>query len=76
LAQRDSQKGLDRPASFSARSLKRRTGQSSGMDHCGFDWLDPAGSPILNETRRMVFYAEPNQRTIDFDMPLVPAAGR
>jgi len=49
--------------------------KKSGFIILYFDWLDPAGKPILKETRFMIFWAEPNQRSIDFDITLAPAAG-
>ena len=72
----NSQKGPKTGRIVLRKILEAADGQSSGWITVAFDWLDPAGSPILNETRRMVFYAEPNQRTIDFDIALVPAAGQ
>jgi Methane oxygenase PmoA len=50
-----------------------KNGKKSGGFVAEFDWLDPAGKPILTESRRMVFRAEPNLRTIDFDITLEPA---
>jgi len=71
----NSQKGPKTGRIVLRKILETKDGQSSGWIAAAFDWLDPAGHPILNETRRMVFYAKPNQRTIDFDITLAPAAG-
>jgi hypothetical protein len=51
-------------------------GKKSGGFVAEFDWLDPAGKPILTESRRMVFHAEPNLRTIDFDITLEPTGSK
>lgn len=53
-----------------------KDGKKSGWIAAIFDWLDPAGNPILTETRRMVFYAEPNLRTIDLDIILAPVGSK
>lgn len=72
----DSQKGPKTGRIVLRKILETKGGQRSGLIAAAFDWLDPRGNPILNETRRMVFYAEPNQRTIDFNITLAPAAGK
>jgi hypothetical protein len=56
--------------------LDLKDGKKSGVLVASFDWLDPKGDPVLNETKRVTFYSEPNQRTIDFDIVLAPAAGK
>jgi Methane oxygenase PmoA len=46
------------------------SGKESGMIDATFEWRDPSGKPLLAETRRMVFYGQPKNRTIDFDITL------
>ena len=53
-----------------------KNGKKSGGFTAVFDWLDPAGKPILTESRRTVFRAEPNLRAIDFDITLTPAGSK
>jgi hypothetical protein len=53
-----------------------KNGKKSGGFTAEFDWLDPAGNPLLTETKRIVFQAEPNLRTIDFDITLEPAGSK
>ncbi len=47
-----------------------KSGKKDGLIAATFDWLDPAGKPLLVESRRMVFYSDPKLRTIDFDITL------
>jgi hypothetical protein len=72
-ANENSQKGSKTGRIVLRKILETKGGQSSGSIAAAFDWLDPAGHSILNETRRMVFYAEPKQRAIDFYITLTPA---
>ncbi len=46
------------------------SGEKSGDLQAEFTWLDPAGKPLLTEDRRIVFYADPVNRTMDFDIRL------
>ena len=32
-----------------------------------FNWLKPDGEPLMTETRKMIFYAHPELRIIDFE---------
>jgi hypothetical protein len=45
-------------------------GEQAGTIEAEFRWQDPAGATLLSESRRMVFYAQPDRRTIDFDITL------
>jgi hypothetical protein len=47
-----------------------KSGKKSGSIDATFDWVDSQGKALLQETRRMVFYAGPEARTIDFDISL------
>ena len=44
-----------------------KSGKESGSVDVVFNWLTPAGKPLLTETRKMTFYADPTLRIIDFD---------
>ena len=55
------------------KSLGRTaSGSKSGTIEATFDWLDPQGGTLLTEARRMTFYSDPANRTIDFDITLTP----
>lgn len=45
-------------------------GKNKGTIDAVFLWKDPAGKPIMTETRKMVFYSKPDERVIDFDIVL------
>jgi hypothetical protein len=45
-------------------------GANRGTIKAVFDWTDRQGNVQLTETRVMTFYAEPDRRTIDFDVTL------
>jgi len=45
-------------------------GKDSGEIEATFDWIDPNGKVLLTESRKMLFYAEPARRAIDFDITL------
>jgi hypothetical protein len=45
-------------------------GQKTGSIDAFFEWQDPRRSPLLLETRNMVFYSDPKLRIIDFDITL------
>jgi hypothetical protein len=47
--------------------LSVKSGKESGSVDVVFNWLTPAGKPLLTETRKMTFYAHPMLRIIDFD---------
>jgi hypothetical protein len=53
-----------------------KDGKKSGYLVAAFDWLGPDASPVLSESKRITFYADPALRTIDFDIALVSAAGK
>jgi hypothetical protein len=44
-----------------------KSGKESGTVDVVLTWLKPDGKPLLTETRRMTFYADPELRIIDFD---------
>ena len=44
-----------------------KSGKESGSIDVVLSWLTPEGKPLLTETRRMIFYAHPMLRIIDFD---------
>lgn len=46
------------------------SGEKTGTIEASFKWVDPNKKPILEETRKMVFYSQPSLRTIDFDIAL------
>jgi hypothetical protein len=46
------------------------SGKDKGTITAQFRWEDRNGSPVLNETRVMTFYDQPNLRTIDVDITL------
>jgi hypothetical protein len=47
-----------------------RSGKESGSVDVVLDWLKPDGKPLLTETRKMTFHADPELRLIDFDFDL------
>lgn len=51
---------------------KAAGGKSSGIIDATFQWSTD-GTPVLTESRKMIFYADPKLRTIDFDMTLKAA---
>jgi hypothetical protein len=46
------------------------SGKDSGTIDATFEWRAPAGEVLLKESRRMIFYAQPKSRAIDFDITL------
>jgi Family of unknown function (DUF6807) len=50
--------------------LSVKGGKDSGAIDVVFNWLQPDGTPLLIETRKMTFYAQPDVRIIDFDFDL------
>ena len=47
-----------------------KSGKTEGSIAATFDWLDPKGTKILEESRVMTFHDLPNLRIIDFDFDL------
>lgn len=47
-----------------------KSGDNDGSLQATFNWLDPAGQPLLTESRQIVFYSDPENRVIDFDLTL------
>lgn len=48
--------------------LKAAGGKQRGVIESSCDWQSPAGKTILTEKRLMTFYAEKEQRVVDFDV--------
>jgi len=65
-----SQKGPNKGKVVLNKVLAVRSGSKQGVLEVSFDWLDPAGKPILNERRTMVFHSDPRLRMVDFDLRL------
>ena len=60
---------------FVARGApESKNGNKAGTLHASFDWNDPSGKTLLREERTMVFYADRDQRRIDFDILLTGVA--
>jgi hypothetical protein len=45
-----------------------KNGKKTGTVKALFEWHDPGGADIMDENRTMIFYSEPDRRTIDFDI--------
>ena len=45
-------------------------GEKTGSIEASFKWVDPKETPLIEETRKMVFYADPELRIIDFNIVL------
>ncbi len=52
------------------RSSEFHDGDRSGTLTAVNEWRDPEGQVLLVETRKMVFYSDPQLRTIDFEITL------
>jgi hypothetical protein len=50
-----------------ARVVAVKSGKESGSVDAVFNWLKPDGQTLLTETRKMIFYAHPDLRIIDFE---------
>ncbi len=50
-----------------------KNGKKKGSLAVTFDWLDPQGKKLLEESRTMTFYDLPKLRIIDFDIELTAA---
>ena len=50
--------------------LGLKSGKQSGALEASFDWLDPQGTRLLTETKKIVFQALPTLRILDFDLTL------
>jgi hypothetical protein len=48
--------------------LSAEGGAKSGQIHALLHWLDPNGSVLMTDTRRITFHAHPTLRSIDFDI--------
>jgi len=47
---------------------RAESGPKTGSIEAVFNWLDPAGAPLLSDTRKMTFYSNPTMRVVDFDI--------
>ena len=47
-----------------------KSGSKQGSIEASFDWVDGAGTVLLNEHRTMVFHSHPQLRIVDFDITL------
>jgi hypothetical protein len=65
-SQQDGKKGSIRVS----RIVAVKSGAKAGEVEAVFAWLDPQGKEVLKEDRRMVFYGDGKNRTIDFDIRL------
>lgn len=65
-----SQKGPNKGKIVLKKVVSARGGRRQGSLEASFDWLDPAGKPILNEQRTIVFHSDPKLRILDFDIRL------
>jgi hypothetical protein len=52
------------------KPVKVKDGGKSGTIEADFQWVDPNGKPVLREHRRMTFYDDPVNRTVDFESTL------
>jgi hypothetical protein len=47
-----------------------KSAKDSGTIEAIFDWMTPAGKPLLTELRKMTFYSDPKLRIVDVDIDL------
>ncbi|HCC56717.1 MAG TPA: hypothetical protein DEQ47_05545 [Solibacterales bacterium] len=52
------------------RISKLKSGKKSGEIDAEMEWREPGGTPLLHESRKMVFTADGEQRVLDFDILL------
>jgi hypothetical protein len=52
------------------RVIGLTSGEKTGSIEASFKWVDMKNKPLLEETRKMVFYSHPALRIIDFDITL------
>lgn len=57
----------------SRQIVKAEGGPKKGVIEGAFEWVGSSGAVLLREARTMTFYAEPERRTIDFDIRLTAA---
>lgn len=71
-ANEESQKGVNgkKGKVVVKKVVDLKSGKKSGSIDATFDWVDPQGKAIILETRKMVFYAGPGPRMMDFDISL------
>jgi len=69
-ANEPSQKSDKRGAVVLKKLNAATSGKQSGLIDATFEWVDPKGTPVLTEERKMTFYSQPDMRTIDFDITL------
>jgi hypothetical protein len=47
-----------------------KSGKKKGTVAATFDWIDPKGTKVVEESRQMTFYDRPKLRIVDFDIDL------
>lgn len=50
------------------------SGKKEGSLEASFDWIDPKGTKIVEETREIIFHDSPKLRIIDFEIDLTATA--
>jgi hypothetical protein len=73
-ANEENQKGVGKGrGTIALKKVERaRGGAKSGVIEASFEWSG-GGQPLLTEHRRMIFHADPELRTIDFDVTFTAA---
>jgi hypothetical protein len=66
-----SEEGAKKGRIVLAKAIALESGEKSGRIAAQFNWLDTEGRPLLRESRTMIFYSDPAERTIDLDIDLV-----
>jgi hypothetical protein len=50
--------------------VRVESGKKTGTIEAVLAWLDPKGTPLLSDTRKMIFHSHPTLRIVDFDIVL------
>ncbi|HYZ85545.1 MAG TPA: PmoA family protein [Bryobacteraceae bacterium] len=53
-----------------AKPVRVQGGKKQGTLDAEYIWKDPKGEPLLEETRKVTFYTDPQNRVMDFDVTL------
>jgi hypothetical protein len=69
-ANEENQKAANTGRIVLEKLLSAAGGAQTGTIHAIFNWLDPAGKPILREDRTMTFLGDADNREIDFEFVL------
>jgi hypothetical protein len=48
--------------------VRAEGGTKKGVIEAVFEWLDPDGKPLINDTRTITFYSNPTPRIIDYEI--------